>query len=150
MDRRWLVVQIATLEAIHNTLQIPYDTFILLLALDGRGLSDRELRDGAVGLLRAGARCICAWGPDCERVHDAFDGAALELGFNNESGVIMTTWHDEESLKEATWFAANSAFPDAKYAAADDALLALSIGSREWEAEIRGYLQAGTPIEDEA
>jgi len=74
----------------------------------------------------------------------------MDLGLNSHGAVIMTTWHEQEVLKEAVWFAANAAFPDEGYAAASAALVALSVGSKEWDAEIREYLQAGTPLEDEA
>ncbi len=150
LRRKWSVVSVATLNAIRTAPPFPEETFILLLAADGRDSSDQALREHASWLLRAGARCVCAWGPDCERVHDAFDREASELGLNGEDAVIMTTWHEEEPLKEATWFAANTAFPHEAYRDADGALVAISVGSKEWEAEIYDYLQAGTPIEDEA
>jgi hypothetical protein len=148
--REWSVVSVATLDAICTAPPFPYDTFVLLLAADGRDFSDHALREHATWLLRAGARCVCTWGPDCERIHDAFDQAALELGLNREGAVIMTSWHDREPLKEATWFAAVTAFPDEAYPDADGALVAISVGSKEWEAEIHEYLKAGTPIDDEA
>lgn len=148
--REWSVVSVVTLDAIRTAPPFPYDTFILLLASDGRDCSDQTLREHASQLLRAGARCVCTWGPDCERVHDAFDHAAHELGLNREGAVIMTTWHDQEPLTEVTWFAANAAFPHEAYAEAEGALVAIAVGSKEWEAEIQDYLQAGTPIDDEA
>jgi len=147
--REWSVVGVTTLDAIRSVAAFPCDTFVLLLAADARDCSDQTLREVGNHLLRAGARCVCTWGPDCERVHDAFDQAAHELGLNREGAVIMTTWHDGEPLTEATWFAAVSAFPDEPYADADGALVAIAVGSKEWEAEIHDYLQAGTPIEDE-
>jgi hypothetical protein len=61
----------------------------------------------------------------------------------------MTTWHPEEPLKDATWFAANAAVPDEAYLEASGALVAIVVGSKEWEAEISDCLQAGTPVENE-
>ena len=75
---------------------------------------------------------------------------ATELGLNHGDSVIMTTWHVTEPLKEAVWFAANAAFPDEAYSEAGRTLVAVSVASKEWSDEIRGYLEAGTPIPDEA
>jgi len=148
--RKWITVSAASFDAIPSLLPFSYETFVLLLAADARGASDQALRKSCSQLLTAGARYVCCWGPDCSRVHDACDFAAMELGLNRGDAVIMTTWHDREPLEEAIWFAANAAFPHDSYTQAADALIALSVGSPEWDAEIHAYLQAGTPIKDEA
>ena len=148
--RKWVAVSAASFDAVPDAFPLPNKTFVLLLAADGRGLSDQALRARCTQLLMAGARYVCVWGPDCSRVHDSCDQAAAELDLNNDHGVIMTTWHDHEPLEEAVWFAANAAFPDHAYAEAAGALVALSIGSNEWHSHIRDYLEAGTPIRDEA
>jgi len=144
--RQWSVRSIATLDAPSTVAPLPYAAFVLLFAADGRGVTDETLREQASQFLKAGARYVCCWGPDCKRVHDAFDLAATDLGFNREGAVVMTTWHDQESLKDVVWFAANAAFSDEAYPEADDALVAIAVGSFEWEAEIHDYLRAGTPV----
>ena len=148
--RRWVAVNAASFDAIPSALPSGNGTFVLLFAADARGVSDQALRKHCIQFLKAGARYVCFWGPDCSRVHDVCDLVALDLGLNSPGAVIMTTWHEREPLKEAVWFAANAAFPDEAYGEAGAALVALSVGSKEWDAEIRDYLQAGTPIEDEA
>ena len=148
--RRWVAVNAPSFDAIPGVLSSVGGTFVLLLALDARGVSDQALRGHCTPVLKAGARYVCFWGPDCSRVHDVCDLVALDLGLNSHGAVIMTTWHEREPLKEAVWFAANAAFPDEAYGEAGGALVPLSVGSKEWDAEIRDYLQAGTPIEDEA
>jgi hypothetical protein len=135
--RRWATVNPASFGAIPSVLPFANETFVLLLAADARAVPNQALRDLCGQLLKAGARYVCAWGPDCSRVHDACDLAAMDLGLNRPAAVIITTWHDQEPLKEAVWFAAN-------------AVVAISVGSKEWDAEIRDYLHAGTPIADEA
>src|SRR5882762_11928555 len=129
MGRRWVAVNAASFDAIPSVLPSVDGTFVLLFAADARGVSDHALREHCTHLLKAGARYACFWGPDCSRVHDACDLAAMDLGFNRDDAVIMTTWHDREPLKEAVWFAANAAFPDEAYLKADAALVAISIGS---------------------
>ena len=144
------MVRVASFDAIPRTFPVAKKTFVLLLAVDGRGIPDHTLRHQCATLLEAGARYVCVWGPDCSRVHDAFDLVAGELGFNSRDAVIMTTWHENEPLEEAAWFAANAAFAHHAYAEASNVLVALSVGSVEWESQIRQYLQAGTPLLDEA
>lgn len=148
--RQWIAVNAASFDAIPSVLPSAVEAFVLLLAADARSVSNQALRDHCAHLLKAGARYVCFWGPDCSRIHDLCDLVALDLGFNRDDAVIMTTWHDQEPLKEAVWFAANAAFPHEGYPEAGDALIAISVGSNEWDAEIREYLQTGTPIEDEA
>jgi len=148
--RSWVVVAVASFEAIPPVFPLGEERFVLFLAADATRISRQTLLGYCTRLLNAGARCVCVWGPDCSRVHDVFDQAAAELGLDNSNGVVMTTWHDHEPLEEALWFAANAAFPHERYADAADALVALSVHSSDWESQIRRYLEAGTPILDEA
>jgi len=148
--RRWVAVNAPSFDAIPSVISGANETFVLLLAADARGASDQALRQYCSQLLKAGARYACFWGPDCSRVHDACDLAAMELGFNRGDTVIMTTLEVREPLKEAVWLAANAAFPDEAYSEAGGTLVAMSVGSKEWSDEISEYLQAGTPIQDEA
>ena len=148
--REWIAISVPSVEAIDVVLPLAFQSFVLFLAWDARSVSVPVLQQICRKLLTAGARFVSVWGPDCSRVHDAFDIAALELGLNNADAVIMTSSHANESLTEAVWFAANAAFPDEVYAAAASALVLFVVGSAEWAAEARQFLLAGTPIADEA
>jgi hypothetical protein len=148
--RQWVAMRVASFDAIPRVFPLPEKTFVLFLAADGRGIPDNALRERCTALLEAGARYVCVWGPDCSRIHDACDRAAGDLGLNHDNAVIMSTWHEDEPLQEAVWFAANAAFAHQAYAEASNALVAVSVGSVEWESQIREYLQAGTPLPDEA
>ena len=79
-------------------------------------------------LLNRGAVYVCCWGTDCERVHDAIDTAAIARNPSCDP-VVMTTWHDEEPLAKAVFFALNCTSPDDGYAEGCDALLAVFIGN---------------------
>ncbi len=62
----------------------------------------------------AGARYICAWGPDSEGVHESFDYAGF-LPEYGEEVELVTTAHRDEPIEEALWFAfscAKSVEPD--------------------------------------
>ena len=89
--------------------------FTVLCALDADGVDVNHLWDFATRLLDAGCMYVCAWGPRCEWVHDVFDAALVgetgELPYGED---VMTTWHNDESLDEALWFAIYVAdLPDA-------------------------------------
>lgn len=56
----------------------------------------------------AGARYICAWGPDAEEVHQSFDYAGF-LPEYGEEVELVTTGHQDEPIEEALWFAFNCA-----------------------------------------
>ncbi len=76
---------------------------------DWRNSTARWLVDG-------GCLYAVAWGKECEKWHDAVDWAVLETfdyGDIPDDKFVMTTWHTDEPLSEALWFAGNCAFhPD--------------------------------------
>jgi hypothetical protein len=109
--------------------------------------------DFATALIRSGARYVCCWGPDCERLHDCFDEAEGALsGWDASDGShVMTTWHDDEPLEEALWFALNAAIPTPdETAATTQAVLAVSVANHDWSIAMASYLEAGAPMPDEA
>ncbi len=60
-------------------------------------------------------RClfVVAWGVECKDWHDTVDWAVLEafnFGDIPDDKFVMTTWHDDEPLSEALWFAGHCAF----------------------------------------
>jgi hypothetical protein len=78
-------------------------------------------------------------GPDCERVHDLIDEVeeVREQANPDDESVIMTTWHNEETLSKAIWYVLYSSLPDDPYISDCKSTLAISIGSLEWASEIR-------------
>ena len=120
------------------TLTLSSPRFVCLIAWDATSATVDDITLIARRLLDAGAVYVCAWGPDCERVHDIVD--EIGLGPNPSDHidrVIMTTWHDDEPLAEAILFVLISALPDEPYAAGCNATLGLVIGSPVWTAEVR-------------
>lgn len=63
-------------------------------------------------LVASGCLYMMAWGPDCSRWDDAVDWANLEAfdyGDIPDRALVMTTWHENESLAETFWFAGHCA-----------------------------------------
>jgi hypothetical protein len=76
-----------------------------------------DWRNGiAQWLVDNGCLYAIAWGTECEKWHDAVDWANLETfdyGDIPDDRFVMTTWHANEPMSEAFWFAGNCAFhPD--------------------------------------
>jgi len=113
--------------------------FGLFVALNALHVTDESILRAAKKLLSKGLACLCAWGPDCARVHDLFDVAAREI--NDElSGddVIMTTWHSDESIEEALWFFIECEFVTGKFTQTCKDWIIAPISNSEWEQLIRG------------
>ena len=85
-------------------------------ALDATSASAGELARLASNLLAAGAVYVCAWGPDCERVHDVVGDAVLVQEPSQATELhIMTTWHADQPIEDALCFLLRSAYPSDAY-----------------------------------
>lgn len=129
-------------------LRPPRRYFTLLIAGDATGLDDDAILSVARSLIDRGLVYLCAWGPDCERVHDLFDRAAASLEGALAEQFYMTNWHADEPLREALSYLLNTAFP------ADDyfdecAAIAVSIGNNDWAKEIEAALRDIPRFEEE-
>lgn len=113
-----------------DSISLPGRRFVAFVAADATGVDAAVLANFCRKLTKTGCVYFCAWGPDCERVHDVFDEGVLDI-----EPVIMTTWHDKESLDSALWFFLFSAFPDDGYGIVQNGL-AISIGDPAWDKQI--------------
>lgn len=85
--------------------------FTCLCAMDARVVSADKLRTFCSHLLRLGCAYFCAWGPDCERVHDAMDRQVVgDDSPHTYLGCVMTTWHANDSLDDALFFFSTARF----------------------------------------
>lgn len=118
-------------------LNLPSKHFVLLLVWNAQGVSSQLISDLASRLADEGLAYLCAWGSDCERVHDVFDETFVERDLNAPvETLVMTTWHDNEDLREALWFFLTCTLPDDSLADKCDTGLVISMGNDEWEREI--------------
>ena len=139
-ERSLFVLDAASPVGIPTALAMPGPYFVCLLAWDARGVSAVDVGAVAERLLRAGCAYAVCWGPDCERVHDIFDEVELEL--RPDGPWAMTTWHTDEPLAEAIWFALFSAWPDEAFADGCRSVIGVSVGSPGWAAEVRAAFMA--------
>jgi len=122
----------------------PGARFVLFLAWDARGVPDETIFALAQRLIRAGLSYIVAWGPDCERVHDVFDDADItenpESNTPETSTVIMSTWHNDESIEQPLWFALYNACPAGSYESTTVSTVAAVVANEPWAKAVHAYL----------
>jgi hypothetical protein len=123
-------------------LELASPHFTLFLACDARGLDGAALTSAGSRILRQGLVYLCAWGPECERVHDAFDEAIVDKrsSSSGQEDVILTTWHAGEPLEKALTFFLDTAEPASAFRYSCTSWVAASIGSAEWASKIKSRL----------
>jgi hypothetical protein len=131
-ERELFSLALPDFQSLPDSISLPSRHFIAFLAADATGIDSAVLSECSRRLLQAGCVCFCAWGADCERVHDVFDLECLDT-----EPLIMTNWHSEESLDEALWFFVYTAFSDDGYEDTTRSGLAISIGRPDWAEHIR-------------
>ena len=136
MKRHLFTLELAESVDLPTALDLPSPHFGCMIAWDARGASVDQVSALVDPLIKLGAVYFCVWGPDCERVHDIVDESDPYA-----DTVIMTTWHDKESLEEALWFFLNSTWPDDHFEQTFRAGLAISVGSSSWADAMRVALR---------
>jgi hypothetical protein len=131
------VLEMVTLEDLPQDVWLQTQRFVCLIAWDAHNASADHIATFARQLLDRGAAYVCAWGSDCERVHDIIDRERIGRSPSEfPDSVVITTWHDKETLAEAI-FLALTACPDECFEQNCGSTLAVVIGSSSWATEIR-------------
>jgi hypothetical protein len=122
------------------------------LAWDAPEIEQEKLIDLFRPLVDGGLAYLCAWGDQCEAVHDAVDMCVVEkkLQAGEADYLLMTTWHAEEPLEEATWFFKMLAIPSENHLFADFGRFAVAVGNPGWAQEMDRYLSEGSAADSEA
>lgn len=143
----WSMPSLDDVRLAPNALPSPH--FACLLVCDAHCCDDEAILLCADRLLASGLSYFCAWGPDCERVHDLVDQAIIrrEVG-EDRPYPVMTTWHGDETLEDAIWYILNAAHPDETYGAMCKSRLVISIGNDAWDSEIQTWLRSVTHSPD--
>jgi hypothetical protein len=118
-----------------SSLDLPSQHFCLLIAGDARAVSQGALGRLAGQALAGGCVYLCAWGPDCERVHDCFDMKIIERDIAGDvpnALAVMTTWHEKETLDEAIDFLTEAAWPDDAHVSTCRSSVMAVVGNADW------------------
>jgi len=127
------------------------DWFVAFVAADATAASDERITALAEAMLEHNCAYACAWGPGCSRVHDLMDQTYLALPshtwrgaeiarWSQEVPYLMTTWHDDESLAAALWYAHVSAYPVEDGYYVDRSTTFVALAAPEYLAEVRALL----------
>jgi hypothetical protein len=127
------------LGAVHAELPERAESIILFLMVDARNLSTDQIVEMADSIISRKLDYVCVWGPDCERVHDILDEVIVESDLDDQR-LVMTTWHDKETLNEAIWFFLYCA-RNATERANDSERIAISINRPDWTAEAHSIIE---------
>jgi hypothetical protein len=91
---------------------------------------------------------FCSWGPGCERFHDIVDELIAEDDVSERSfagptknDVVMTTWHERDSLEEALDFFATCAVPADGLAPDSGFRLVICVDNPDWKATANRFLE---------
>ncbi len=137
-----------------ESLKVPSPRFRLLVAADTADASVAQISRFAETALSKGMVYFCAWGVGCERFHDIVDELVVEDAVLGKArfepptskDVVMTTWHDGESLEEALDFLATSAMPSEGYAHDSSHRVVICIGHPEWAETAHRFFKAVTNL----
>jgi hypothetical protein len=136
-DRFLLSATVSGPKDFSSPINIHGEHCVLFIAMDARPMSVDEVSNIANWALDQGAVYLCAWGPDCERVHDIIDEVLVDRNpGETDEDVIMTTWHDDETLEEALWFAVNNAFAVGNYEQTCMTLVTVTVANQDWGSRI--------------
>ena len=133
------LLEVPSADLIPDRLELVSRYFICMIVQDALGVSDETLNRTARKLLSNGAVYFCAFGPDCERVHDRIDDQIRDMNLedNDEERLILTTWHSSEPLEDALWYFLYSSSPSEAYWSQCNSWVLVSIGAHSLSAEIR-------------
>jgi hypothetical protein len=113
-----------------DSLSLGFDFFAVLVVADGTTETTEELGEWARRALAQGLVYSCSWGPGCETVHDVVDWEELARhNYDTTGPIVMTTWHEGETLDEAMNFFMVSAVPDKPFPLDSTAWLVVEVGT---------------------
>lgn len=129
-----------------NKLQ-PISKYFTLFIANNIALDIDNFFEKAKDLIKTGLAYMCAWGNGCSVLDNLFDDASVILEIDGEvekaddENVIMTTWHEDESLKEALHFFVTNTSPTEKYYKECLTALVLCVGRSDETENLKMYLE---------
>jgi len=147
MERNLFMLELVAPSALPGHIDVGSKYFGTLIAWDARAASQDEIASFLKTLIDAGCVSFVCWGPDCERVHDIADECDP---YKDNDSVIMTTWHADESIDDATWYFLNTMFAMTDFEHGFRSSLAISVGSEPWASAMRAALRDPRSFSDRA
>jgi hypothetical protein len=148
VEKRFAIIQLPELKW-PASLQLSSSRFRLLVAADTTDVSVGAISEFASSALSRGMVYFCAWGRDCERFHDIVDDVLVKDDLNERrfvgpeaADVVMTTWHENDTLEEALDFFTACALPTDGFVRDSSFRLVISVGNPDWTGTATRVLQS--------
>jgi len=128
--------------------------YFTLLIINSDEVTTEDYSKNVDELINSGLAYLCAWGKDCEKIHDIFDEVAVMMEIEqqidpNDDSVIMTTWHQDQTIKEALFYFLFNTAPTEKYYSDCKISLVLTIGDSNKSENVRKYLEDQKLLEND-
>jgi len=138
-------IAVNSLEQVPQCLPHARQYFSLLLAWDGPEHLNDGQSDAIKKLVDSGLIYFCAWGKNCESVHDAVDRCDI-VRLQKVNHIIMTTWHNDETLEEAMFFFRYCVCPAEPLQNISYDRFAVSVGCPGWYQSMVHYFSRKHPV----
>jgi len=136
--RELYVIDIASTDHLPDVITFAGRFAVILLVWNSSEVSAPTICHFVRKLIGTGGVYFCTWGTGCERLHDLIDEEWVGDGLTPQTDdTLMTTWHDDESLADAIWFAMYNAFPIDTYFDGCRSVVAICIDCPDLAAEVR-------------
>ena len=132
------IVSVQQIDGLAQALPRTKKHFTLLLAWDVPSGTEPQLVEILSPLIDTGMVYLCAWGDQCELVHDAVDEYCVreEIEHGEADYLVMTTCHHDETFAEAFWFFDNLAVPAEPDVFHDFERFVVTVGNPSWATEV--------------
>ena len=133
-EREIILISVSDIEEFSLDELTELSKYFTLFVVNNKKVIIDKYFEKASELIKSGLAYFCTWGNECEKIHDIIDEEVVSLELKqtedtDDENVIMTTWHKNESLKEALWFFLMNTSPTEKYYSECKNSLVLLIGN---------------------
>jgi hypothetical protein len=144
--RDLILIQVKKIEDFDLKKLTQLSKYFILLIVNNSEVIVNHYGKKAKELINSGLAYLCACGIDCEKIHDIFDEENVRMEIDqeietDEDNVIMTTWHQDESIKESLFYFLYNTATTEKYYSDCKTSLVLTIGDSNESENIRKYLE---------
>jgi hypothetical protein len=136
------IIAVDDISQLMKALPLQRKYFTLMLAWDVSIDEEKSLEQLLGPLVNRGLTYLCAWGHRCGQVHDAADLCVVrrEIAIGEADYLLMTTWHDNETLAEVLWFFETLAIPSETHIFNDFQRFVVTVGNPAWTVGARTLL----------
>lgn len=153
-ERAIVLLSVSTIEEFNLKALPQLSKYFTLFIANNNEVNKSVYKNKANEIIKSGLAYLCTWGKECKKIHDIFDEEEVSLEIDNvvdpnDDNVIITTWHNDESFKEALWYFLKNTLPTEKYYSECNFSLVLVIGNSIKLEKIKFYLENQNLLDEE-